>query len=56
MLVGGGQVMMNHIPELMPYQINIDDYDDIVLGSPIWNSTYVLQEIKFSNYSVWDGY
>lgn len=37
-LVGGGQVMMNRIPELMPYETNIDDYDDIVLGSPIWNS------------------
>ena len=22
----------------MPYETNIDDYDDIVLGSPIWNS------------------
>lgn len=37
-LVGGGQVMMNRIPELMPYETNIDDYDDIVFGSPIWNS------------------
>ena len=36
-LVGGGQVMMNHIPELMPYSTNIEDYDEIVLGSPIWN-------------------
>ena len=38
MLVGGGQVMMNRILELMPYETNFDDYDDIVLGSPIWNS------------------
>lgn len=37
-LVGGSQVMMNRIPELMPYETNIDDYDDVVLGSPIWNS------------------
>ena len=29
--------MMNHIPELMPYSTNIEDYDEIVLGSPIWN-------------------
>ena len=36
-LVGGSQVMMNHIPELMPYSTNIEDYDEIVLGSPIWN-------------------
>ncbi len=36
-LVGGGQVMMNHIPELMPYSTNIEEYDEIVLGSPIWN-------------------
>lgn len=37
-LVGGGQVMMNRIPELVPYETDIDDYDEIVLGSPIWNS------------------
>jgi flavodoxin len=38
LLTGGGQVMMNHIPELKPYDTNVDDYDEIVLGSPIWNS------------------
>ena len=38
MFVGGGQVIINHIPKLLPYDANIDDYDDIVLGSPIWNS------------------
>lgn len=38
MLVGGGQVMMNHIPELKPFNLNISDYDEIILGSPIWNS------------------
>ena len=36
--VGGGQVMFNHIPELMPYEKDIDAYDEIILGSPIWNS------------------
>ena len=37
-LVGGGQVMMNHIPELVPYGIDLADYDEIILSSPIWNS------------------
>ena len=36
--VGGGQVMMHYIPELLPYETRIGDYDEIVLGSPIWNS------------------
>ncbi len=36
--VGGGQVMMNHIPKLKPIDKDINNYDDIILGSPIWNS------------------
>ena len=38
MLVGGGQVMMNHIPELKPIDKDRNEYDEIILGSPIWNS------------------
>ena len=37
-LVGGGQVMMNHIPKLKPFDKEIGSYDEIILGSPIWNS------------------
>ena len=37
-LVGGGQVMMNYIPELKPFGKDVGSYDEIVLGSPIWNS------------------
>lgn len=38
MLVGGGQVMMKYIPELKPMDKDANDYDEIILGSPIWNS------------------
>ncbi len=38
MLVGGGQVMMNRIPEIQPISVDVDSYDEIILGSPIWNS------------------
>ena len=37
-LVGGGQVMMNHIPKLKPLEKDPAGYDEIILGSPIWNS------------------
>lgn len=37
-LVGGGQVMMNHIPKLKPMEMDPAGYDEIILGSPIWNS------------------
>ncbi len=37
-LVGGGQVMMNHIPALKPLGKDVGAYDEIILGSPIWNS------------------
>ena len=36
--VGGGQVVMNHIPKLKPIDKDINNYDEIILGSPIWNS------------------
>ncbi len=38
MIVGGGQVMMKYIPELKPLDKDANDYDEIILGSPIWNS------------------
>ena len=37
-LVGGGQVMMNYIPKLKPIEKDPAGYDEIILGSPIWNS------------------
>ena len=36
--VGGGQVMFHHVPELQPLEKDVGAYDEIVLGSPIWNS------------------
>ena len=36
--VGGGQVMMHHIPRLKPLGKDLSGYDEIILGSPIWNS------------------
>lgn len=37
-IVGGGQVMFNHIPRLKPLDKDVSVYDEIILGSPIWNS------------------
>lgn len=37
LLVGGGQVMMNYAPELKPIDKDLTLYDEIILGSPIWN-------------------
>ena len=37
-IVGGGQVMMNYIPKLKPLEKDPADYDELILGSPIWNS------------------
>ena len=38
MIVGGGQVAFNHIPKLKAFDKDLDSYDEIILGSPIWNS------------------
>lgn len=37
-LVGGGQVIRNYIPALKPIKKDVAAYDEIILGSPIWNS------------------
>ena len=37
-LVGGGQVLFRHVPELKPLGRDVGAYDEIILGSPIWNS------------------
>lgn len=37
-LVGGGQVAMNKIPEIKPIDKDLSVYDEIFIGTPIWNS------------------
>ena len=37
---GGKQVIMGDKPELIPIVSNIDDYDTIILGSPVWAGTF----------------
>jgi len=37
-LVGGGQVVMNIIPKIKPIDIDFSLYDEIFIGTPIWNS------------------
>lgn len=37
-LVGGGQVAMNKIPKIKKIDTDINAYDEIILGTPVWNS------------------
>ena len=37
-LVGGGQVAMKIIPELKPIDKDFSAYDEIIIGTPVWNS------------------
>lgn len=37
-LVGGGQVAMNKIPKIKPIDQDLGVYDEIFIGTPIWNS------------------
>ncbi len=37
-LVGGGQVAMNMIPEIKSIDKDLSVYDEIFIGTPIWNS------------------
>ena len=37
-IVGGGQVAMNIIPEIKDIDKDLSVYDEIFIGTPIWNS------------------
>ncbi len=37
---GGVQVYMKKKPQLAPYQVNLDEYDNIIIGTPCWFGTY----------------
>lgn len=37
---GGAQVVMGTVPEIEPITLNLEEYDTILLGSPIWAGTY----------------
>lgn len=37
---GGGQVVMKRKPEIEKLKVNIDEYDQVLIGSPIWAGTF----------------
>ena len=37
---GGGQVVMKKKPKLMPLKVDVDQYDTILLGTPVWAGTF----------------
>ena len=55
---GGMQVYMTKKPELKPYKINLNEYDTIFIGSPVWFGTYAppintfLSENKIKNKNI----
>lgn len=38
---GGKSAVMGDTPKLLPYEFNVDDYDRIIFGTPVWASTFV---------------
>ncbi len=36
---GGKQAMMKEKPELYPFEFNLDQYDSVIVGSPVWSWT-----------------
>lgn len=39
-LLGGAQVIRKKKPELLPIKSNLEEYDTIFLGTPIWAGTF----------------
>lgn len=36
---GGKQAMMKELPDLVPFDFNVEAYDTVLLGTPIWSWT-----------------
>lgn len=49
---GGSQVFMSKSPELLPLDINFEEYDEVYLGTPIWAWTFAppIRTILEGNY------
>lgn len=41
LFVGGGQVLLGRVPKLKPLTKEVGAYDELILGSPIWNGKAV---------------
>ena len=39
-IVGGFKALINYKDKLNNFDSNIDDYDELVIGSPIWNARF----------------
>jgi len=58
MLVGGFRTIINYKDNLYEYDKNIDKYDEIIIGSPIWNGSIscpinsLLSELEIVNTKV----
>ncbi|MDR5659031.1 flavodoxin [Serpentinicella sp. ANB-PHB4] len=52
-LWGGSQVLMNKTPELLPLNLDINEYDIIFIGSPVWAWTFAPPiRTFFNNYVI----
>lgn len=40
-IIGGKSVMLNEKPKLLNEDLNLDDYDTLILGTPIWARSFV---------------
>lgn len=40
-IIGGKSVMLNEKPKLLNEDLNLDGYDTLILGTPIWARSYV---------------
>lgn len=56
-LLGLGQqeVKTGYIPQLQPYRVNLDNYDVVLLGAPVWWSTFAPAMRSFLKGKNWAG-
>lgn len=52
---GGKSVMFGEKPKLKPYSVNLEEYDTIILGTPVWAGSFVPPLRTFIQESKLDG-
>ena len=53
--LGEQEVKSGYIPQLQPYRVDLDKYDAILLGTPVWWSTYAPALKSFIKGKDWKG-
>ncbi len=53
--LGKQEVKTGYVPQLQPYRVDLDKYDAVLLGAPVWWSTFAPAMKSFMKGKNWEG-